>query len=237
MPRPIIFTEEMKQRAKEDFAEMLDSVKMTEGKFSYNKSYSYENSNAIIWVTAEAYKKILALVMDFTDEVGWHGSVSRLNYCEFVIEDIFVYPQEVTGSTVTTDREKYQKWLYELDDNLFSKIRMQGHSHVNMGVNPSGTDENHREKILGQLEENMFYIFMIFNKSLNVHTIIYDMENNILYEDDDVELRFMGEENTDEFLSDAKEKVQKKTHNNKNKKQEIEAYDIYDLRGERVWEF
>ena len=89
---------------------------------------------------------------------------------------------------------------------------MQGHSHVNMGVSPSGVDDKHRQQILDQLEKDMFYIFMIWNKSLTVHTLVYDMARNVLYEDKDVDVRLFGGESMDEFLDDARAKVQKKTH-------------------------
>jgi len=86
---------------------------------------------------------------------------------------------------------------------------MQGHSHVNMGVSPSGVDERHRQQILDQLDEDMFYIFMIWNKALKTHTLIYDMAYNILYEDKNVSVKIIGDESLDEFLADAEEKVQK----------------------------
>ena len=165
MPKPIVLTEEIKQKAREEFNSLLDGVKMSDGKINYNRSFKYENSGAIVWLTQEAYRKIVALVMEFPDEIGWHGTVSRSGDNEFIITDIFVYPQEVTGSTVNTDQQAYTEWLYELDDETFGKIRMQGHSHVNMGVSPSGVDDKHRQKILDQLEKNMFYIFMVWNSA------------------------------------------------------------------------
>jgi len=202
-------TEEMKQQAQSDFTTFLNELKMSDGKLNYSKTFGYENSHATVWLTPEAYKKTVALVTSFTDEVAWHGTVTRDGESDFIIEDIFVYPQEVTGSTVNTDQEEYSKWLYAFDNETFDKIKMQGHSHVNMSVNPSGVDDRHRQQILEQLEPDMFYIFMVWNKSLNVHTLVYDMQRNILYEDKDVEVRIMGEEGMDEFLKDAREKVQK----------------------------
>jgi hypothetical protein len=78
-----------------------------------------------------------------------------------------------------------------------------------MGVSPSGVDDKHRKKILGQLEPDMFYIFMIWNKSLSIHALVYDMTKNILYENPDVEVKLPGDECLDEFLADAKKKVKK----------------------------
>ena len=232
MPRPIILTKKMKQQALKDFNAMLNDVKMSDGKFSYNKSFKYEDSGAVVWLAPEAYKKILALVTEFSDEVGWHGSVSRSGDSEYIIEDIFVYPQEVTGSTVNTNQEEYTKWLYELEDDIFNKIRMQGHSHCNMGVNPSGVDDRHRQQILEQLDPDMFYIFMIWNKSLSVHTLIYDMKRNVLYEDNDVDIKILGDESMDEFLADAKEKVQKPNHNKS--KVEAKRPSIFDAEADEL---
>ena len=89
-------------------------------------------------------------------------------------------------------------------------MRMQGHSHVNMSVSPSGVDSGHREKILDQLDADMFYIFMIWNKRLDTHTLIYDMANNVLYEDGDITVKIAGDDSLDAFMADAGEKVQKK---------------------------
>ena len=210
MPRPIVLTEEIKQKAKDEFADLLAGMKMSDGKISYSKSFKYENAGAVLWLSPLAYRKTMALVTMFPDEVAWHGLTSRLEKNEFIIEDIFVYPQEVTGSTVTTDQERYTGWLYEFDDDVFATIRMQGHSHVNMGVSPSGVDNSHREKIISQLEPDMFYIFMIWNKSLSVHSLVYDMENNILYENSDIAVKLLSDDSMDVFLADAMEKVQRK---------------------------
>lgn len=209
MSRPIVLTEEIKKQLQAEFSEVLDKTKMTDGKISYSKGFKYENSNAVVWLTMEAYNKILALVTEFSEEVGWHGTVTRKFSNEFVIEDIFVYPQEVTGSTVNTDQKEYTDWLNSFDNEIFSKLKMQGHSHVNMGVSPSGVDERHREQILGQLEKDMFYIFMVWNKKLDIHTLIYDMDKNILYEDKDIEVKLTGNNGLNDFMADAKEKVQK----------------------------
>ncbi|MCL2698152.1 MAG: hypothetical protein FWE74_08740 [Oscillospiraceae bacterium] len=214
----IIFTEAHKQQICEEFAESLNQMKMSDGKLSYSKTFNYSDASATVWLTPQAYKKTLAFITEFSDEVAWHWTVVRDGDSDFIIEDIFVYPQEVTGSTVNTDQEEYSNWLYGLDDEVFPKIRMQDHSHVNMGVSPSGVDERHRQQILEQLEPNMFYIFMVWNKSLSVHTLIYDMQRNILYEDKDVEVRIIGQEGMDVFLADAREKVQKRGNKSTAKK-------------------
>ena len=207
MPRPIRITDAMKQKAQDEFAEHLLDLKMTDGQIHFYKSYQYDpkTTGAILWFTPLAYRKTVALVTAFDDEVAWHGMAVRSNEVmnEFIVEDIAVYPQEVTGSTVVTDQEEYTKWLYAFDDGDFNKIRMQGHSHVNMGVSPSGVDNGHRAKILEQLDPDMFYIFMVWNKQLKTHTLIFDMKHNVLYEDEDVEVKIFGDDSIEAFLGEA----------------------------------
>jgi len=210
MPKPIRITAEMKRTLQAEFEKTLEELKMSDGKISYVKSFKYQDTSAVIWLTPLTYNKIIALVNNFQDEVGWHELATRKDKNEFVIEDVLVYPQEVTGSTVNTDQKLYTEWLYEQNADIFNQIRMQGHSHVNMGVSPSGVDDGHREKILDQLDDDMFYIFMIWNKSLKTHSLIYDMANNILYEDTDIVVKISGNDTFEEFLSDAQSKVQKK---------------------------
>lgn len=200
----------MKTETQAEFAELLESLKMSDGEIRYIKTYTYKDAAAILWLTPIAYSKTVALINAFSDEVAWHGTAVRKAENEFVIEDILVYPQEVTGSTVNTDQTRYTDWLYGFDDESFNKIRMQGHSHVNMGVSPSSVDNNHREKILEQLDDEMFYIFMVWNKSLKTHTLIYDMKNNILYDDKDITVKILGDDSLETFLGDAERKVQKK---------------------------
>lgn len=210
MSKPIRITDNMKTEAQAEFAALLEALKMSDGEIRYAKEFKYKNNAAVLWLTPMAYSKTVALVTAFSDEVAWHGMAVRNAEKEFIIEDIFVYPQEVTGATVNTDQERYTEWLYEFDDEAFNKIRMQGHSHVNMGVSPSAVDSGHREKLVDQLDADMFYIFMIWNKSLKTHTLIYDMENNILYENGDITVKIIGDDSLDSFLADAEKKVQKK---------------------------
>lgn len=212
MPKPLTITKEMKQKALDEFRETLVSGGITAGKLKFIKDFGCEADNAIVWLTLEAYRKIVTLVTEFDSEVAWHGIVTRLENDEFLIEDILVYPQVVTGSTVNTDQSEYTKWLYAHDDEVFNKIRMQGHSHCSMGVAPSGVDVKHRQQIVEQLTGESFYIFMIWNKSLDSHTLIYDMKRNLFFDNDEIDIEIRGDESMAEFLADAKSKIQEPSY-------------------------
>lgn len=144
-----------------------------------------ERPKAKLIIQLEAWAKIQALVDQCNKEIAWHGLVTKEGN-RYIMEDIIVFPQTVTGATVTSDDTEYSLWLAQQPDEIFNKIRAHGHSHVNMGVTPSGVDTTYQEDIIRNL--NSFYIFSIFNKKGDNWCVIYDVEDNIVYEDKDIEL-------------------------------------------------
>ena len=134
-----------------------------------------------IYITTEAYVKLRKLVDDTTTEIGWYGTVTKMPGFEsvFVIDDILVYPQTVTGATCVQDDDRVFEFELNLSTDQVNRKRFHGHSHVNMGVTPSGVDEQFYQDILTQVDD--YFIVMITNKSGAYYTRFYDMQNNILY--------------------------------------------------------
>lgn len=171
-----------------EFRRQLKDTKTRSGKIelSYPLTTIKNKEKAEIIFTPTADKKLTALVQLCSKEVGWHGTVVRdaEKPNRFIIEDILVFPQTVTATTVTPDETDYALWLAGLDDETFNKLRFHGHSHVRMACSPSGVDTEYQDNILENLKD--FYIFGIFNKNSSNWMMIYDIENNILYEDKDI---------------------------------------------------
>lgn len=145
-----------------------------------------DDRKATITFSAQAYMKIFALVHTYSTEVEWHGVVERTAADAFYIKDILIFPHKVTGATVISDQIEYEKWLDTLDNDTFNALRFHGHSHVNMGVTPSGVDMTYRHNILNNFgtpsaTSDLFYIFLIFNKKGDISGEIYDLQNNALY--------------------------------------------------------
>lgn len=213
MPKPIKLTQKLKEDAIKEFAEAIEKAKMSDGKVSYSKSFTYaEQEKAVIYYTAKAYAKMIALVQHCSKEVAWHGCGRRLEAesgAAFLIEDILVYPQTVSGATVDMDQLGYATWMMENDaDERFRNIIMQGHSHVNMGTSPSSTDIEHQERILARLTDDMYYIFQIWNKRMECTSKIFDIEQNTLYENADIEVKLYDENDSiEEFLEEADKMV------------------------------
>ena len=211
MAKIIKLTPEYKEQILKEFGEALSNAKFSDGKLSYTKVFNSVQRKATVYFTELAWMKMQTLVREFDKEIAWHGVAYRgadPEKDEYTITDILVYPQEVTGSTVTTDQSKYQMWLYSHDDDVFNNIRMQGHSHVNFSTSPSGVDTSLYESILDQLDDSMFYIFLIYNKKGDKTYLIYDMAKNILFETADVTVKVIDDgTGMNAFLEDAKSKV------------------------------
>ena len=211
MSKVIKVTEEELNKLKEEFAKALEEGKWPDGRVEFKSNLGTIDRKATVYFSDLAWRKMWGLVQEFSDEVAWHGVARRGENDDYFIDDIVVYPQEVNGTTVTADQEAYDKWLISLDDNTFNSLRFHGHSHVNMGTSPSGTDWDLRRKILQGLSDEDFYIFNIWNKSKSKDAMIYDMGKNVLFETNDIEVKILDESGYETFIKEAKDTVKKKT--------------------------
>ena len=136
-----------------------------------------------IFITSGAYVKMRHLVDKTSTEIGWFGTVTKVESLPntYIIDDILVYPQTVSGATCEQDEDKMFEFEMGLTTDQVNRKRFQGHSHVNMGVTPSGVDENFYKDLLTQVTD--YFIILVTNKHNAYHVRFYDVENNILYTD------------------------------------------------------
>lgn len=167
-----------------------------------------EEEAPIIVFNPTAYGKIMSLIMNSEKEIGWHCTVSRYGN-EFYIEDAFVYPQYVTGSTINTEQDEYDDWVMSFNGEVLNKMFCHMHSHVNMGVTPSGVDVEHQKKMIKTLGEDEYYLFMIMNKKGDIWKMIVDMKEKLIYENNDIDVIIEPDE---EALSLVKEKKYTKVY-------------------------
>lgn len=163
---------------------------------------------AFIVFTPLAYIKMTQLVKRFSSEVAWHGVVEKIGKGEYLVSDIIMFKQQVTGVTVDTDDDEYTKFIIGLDPAIRDKVRLHGHSHVNMACNPSTTDIAHRNGIKMLMRPDSFYIFMIHNKKNEFTAEICDAEDNVIYEAGDIEIDIGGADwSVNDFIEEAEELV------------------------------
>lgn len=210
------------EKAREDFEKSLISGKTVDGKFGVKRTINFDFSvnadnvseKAHITFTPTAWIKMHTIVATCDKEAAWNATAVRDPDTPngYIIKDVFVYPQEVTGVTVDRDAGAYMEWLNKFPDDVFNEIRVQGHSHVNMPVSPSGTDIEHQQEILDQMSGDMFYIILIVNKDMDIYVKIVDLLSNLIFESADVTYSIQGfglGEFLDEIKTNVKNRVPK----------------------------
>lgn len=196
----------------EDFKTKLINTRFTTDKVSYTKTLKIQSNTPIekqyIFMTTETYLKMFEYVLLSDGEIGWQGCVRKQNNI-YMIDNVFLYPQTVAAATVNTDQVTHTKWIESLSDDVLNSMRFQGHSHVNFGVTPSGVDLDLYENFLTTLPENDFYIFLIINKKQEMTFLIYDLEKNAIYDNEDIILN-IGNTTEQNLLSNVSEEIKNK---------------------------
>ena len=213
MAKKIRLEQSGKEALMSQFAAWLNGTRFLNKKLTFDMPNMAVTQRAKVSFTATAFAKMQYLIQHFDSEVAWHGVCKRIeDKSEFIISDIMLYPQEVTGATVNTDQTAYQNWLYALDDEQFNNCRFQGHSHVNMGTTASAVDLEHQDGLLAQVPDDGFYVFGIFNKTGKQNFMIYDLLNNVYFDEKDVDVDIVEDESGFKAFTDSLELVTKKTY-------------------------
>ena len=90
--------------------------------------------------------------------------------------------------TVTNDDDAYIKWLIDLDPEVANNLHCQMHSHVGMGVTPSGVDWKTWDELYKATPE--FLITIIVNNKEDFSIFLFNREDKILYEKSDLDIKF-----------------------------------------------
>ena len=135
--------------------------------------------------TRKSIKWIEAIVSEHHQEVGFYCVVER-NDNSFTITDVF-YPKHelATGVTCEIDPAGMQQIMMFLlengrDDDI-QKLKAWGHSHVNMGVSPSGQDDTQAEELAK--DNGDFLIRLIANKKGEMGITLYDLTRGLKFTD------------------------------------------------------
>ena len=158
----------------------------------------------LVNITQEAFDKMMMLVSSCSFEIGWFAVVDHIEN-ELVVSDVIIIPkQEVSGVTVNISAEDVGDMFSEMmklygkdtATQMLNKIRLYGHSHVNMGVSPSGTDTNQMLEYAKDFDpgDNPYFIMIILNKRKEVHISLLDMALGIKHIDAPY---VIGEENNE----------------------------------------
>ena len=171
-----------------------------------------------IKVTPLALAKMNDYIHLCPEEIGWLGLVT-VNATEYVITDVILFKQEVTAATTEIDENSLAEIVNEIlvnnpgvaGLNIVNSLRMWGHSHVYMGVTPSGQDD--AQMNVFNTNGVDYFIRAIGNKSGKLRFDIYYYEKGVAYMD--VEWSVQSQIDTEmraNIKAEIEEKVKKRVY-------------------------
>jgi len=181
-------------------------------------------SRAQVRISPTAWMKIQTLVMGYDKEVGWFCTVERIAKFTYRIKDVLIYPQYSNGTYVEDGIDnplagnewEMRDWIDSLPDDIFNERRGQGHSHVNMGVTPSGTDTSYWKTFAetnARADINRYTVTMIINKKMDMMWWVFDADEKIEFKNSDIDVAIEVEEGVtnSEYFKASKELVKDMT--------------------------
>ena len=153
-----------------------------------------------VYISNDAYNKTMEYINQSSQEIGWLATAERVDK-DFYIEDTFLFKQEVSCVTTEIKEDGLNEFAMELMQHengveIWNKMRVWGHSHVNMGTNPSGQDNDQMKLFLEN--PNDFFIRIIGNKKEEFKIDIWDFQKGLIYEN--AEFTIIYDEKTQETI-------------------------------------
>lgn len=138
----------------------------------------------IIFSEQAYYDMVSFYTAKITDnkEFMFIGVVDKLKNNVYHITDIKLIPQTAnSGAFCETDDDAYPAWLHETFPNVKDKlkVRLNGHSHVNMAVEPSGVDNQNIERMMQYVDD--YFIQLIINRRQEIKINLWDKESGLIF--------------------------------------------------------
>ena len=219
--KPITLSQEAKETLLKgmvrEFVKALDDYEfnINETKFSYEQNFSVKAKDKIvIQFTPQAYLRCLEMVKSYSSEIGWYGLIRQIGDKKYQVYDIIVCNQKVSGGRVITEDDDMVEFYESLTDEQAEFLHFQAHSHVNMATSPSSVDLENQASTVKNMGGKGFYLFQIWNKSLDINSFLYDLDNNVFYDKNDIEVIVEDDEfgSITGFINSLKDKVASMTY-------------------------
>lgn len=135
-------------------------------------------------LSEEAAGRMEALVSCCKIEISWLATVDRVGN-DFLIDQLIIPPQKCSWGGTDFFEGDYLQTFIGADGKIpndvlrmISRLRAWGHSHHNMAVYPSGTDEKQTDVFLENTED--YFIRLICNKRGEMHVSLYLLDIGIV---------------------------------------------------------
>jgi hypothetical protein len=139
---------------------------------------SFLKESPAVWLTESADLK-MRLIVDLCDKEVGMLALCKKEGLQVEIYDILLPQQETTAVYCELSTDGIAKAAQDLPAEKVTDIRGWIHSHVNMGVSPSGTDNTQ----MTEFDAADYCVRGIINKQGSRHWDIYDYANGMVFKD------------------------------------------------------
>lgn len=171
-----------------------------------------EAATPTILLSLEAYRDTTFIIEENgSDEIGWLGSVKKLEGNKYLIEKIFLFHQEVSAAHCEFNQGDIGKFYSEMlkknpqNKELLSSILFWGHLHPGGMTDPSSQDEEQMEVF----SHNPFFIRGIFTKGGRCEFTFFDYAHGIKIVDCPWQMHVEDVDRRKEIALEIKQKVKK----------------------------
>ena len=175
-----------------------------------------ENQVPLVVMSVTAMAKVQQYVHQCSLEIGWMGLVTQEmsagGYPLLILHDPYAPAQEVSGATTDLDptgKGSFADWAIGLGEKA-ELIKWWGHSHVNMGVSPSGTDMTTFYEHIENDKGNPF-VMSIHNKKGANYVNLY-LGHGLYVKDAPMVINYGSQEIIDEVAAELSQNVREKTY-------------------------
>lgn len=143
-----------------------------------------------------------------SDEVGWLGTVQKLDGDKYLIGKVFLFNQQVSGAHCEFDQKDIGKFYTDMlkdpaNKSILNSILFWGHLHPGDMTEPSGQDEEQMELFA----HNPFFIRGIFTRGGKCVFTFFDYERKVKIVDCPWQLHLVDNERREAIAREIKEKV------------------------------
>lgn len=168
-----------------------------------------KNKSPKIYMTEFAHQKLETYIAECNDEIGALATVEQTSKGVYLIKDAFLFKQEVHSTTCEITTEGLTEFANEIlalenGVEIWNEIRCWFHSHVNMGISPSGQDEKQME--LFENSGHDFFIRLIGNKKGEMGITLYDYSQGIIW--DNLDYNIIYDDTKADKVIELKEKIE-----------------------------
>jgi hypothetical protein len=165
--------------------------------------------NTTLWIPPKFHQELMFYIHKCDTEVGGYGRIEFVKKDNHIfVDEIYLMPQVVEPAECTLSAEGlallYEDLIEKGEEDKIGSINLWWHSHVDMGVSPSGQDEKHISEWPGN-----HLVSLIINRSGKMYANLMVRTPVFITGEIEAKVNWFDIDEAEEFEKDIELKVKK----------------------------